>query len=226
MESIKKSAARGIAIFLVSALLGILIIFQYRSLETYKLVGDLDKKTERELVDELLRVQTDKSRLVKRIEELEVTLNKYENSSNDSKIVEENLQKEIERLSTVACLTDVKGKGIIIRVDNNEDNFVNDTDISMLVNELKASDSEAIAVNDERISATSEIVNDGVAIRINGKKLKAPYTVKAIGDPHKLEYSLHMIGGKVEYLVNTSGLKVETQVSENLFLPKLNIGHG
>ena len=64
---------------------------------------------------------------------------------------------------------------------------VHDTTLMQLVNDLKLAGAEAISVNDERIVAMTEFFCVGPAVKVNGTKLFAPFTIKAIGVPSKLE---------------------------------------
>ena len=55
-------------------------------------------------------------------------------------------------------------------------------------------------VKDERIIATTEIRRAGRYIMVNGQQTLAPYVIKAIADPEKLEHSLKIMGGVFEKL--------------------------
>jgi uncharacterized protein YlxW (UPF0749 family) len=99
---------------------------------------------------------------------------------------------QIARLK--AGLLDVKGPGIILTLDDaparvtEEPNLliIHDTDIRKILNELKKAGAQAISINDERITSTSEQICAGPTIRINGNRYSVPYVVKAIGDPDAL----------------------------------------
>ena len=59
---------------------------------------------------------------------------------------------------------------------------------------------EAISINDQRIINMSDIVYIDAAgvIRVNGERILAPYSIKAIGDSEYLESSLIGNGGVVD----------------------------
>jgi len=73
-------------------------------------------------------------------------------------------------------------------------------DLLKLVNELNAAGAEAIAINDERIIATTEIRNAGNYIVINTNRYSAPFEIKAIGNPDTLEAALKLLGGVADDL--------------------------
>jgi uncharacterized protein YlxW (UPF0749 family) len=56
-----------------------------------------------------------------------------------------------------------------------------------IVNEMRVSGAEAISVNDERITAMSEIRCAGTTILVNLNKIAPPFVIKATGNPQLLE---------------------------------------
>ena len=106
--------------------------------------------------------------------------------------------------------TDVEGKGIIITLkDSTSDdtNKIAASNLLVVVNALKLAGAEAISINDQRIVNMSDIVdiNSDYSsfIKINGQRILAPYTIKAIGDPTYMESSLIGNGGAVDTLKKT-----------------------
>jgi uncharacterized protein YlxW (UPF0749 family) len=65
--------------------------------------------------------------------------------------------------------------------------IIHNEDMLKLINELKQNGAEAISINGERITETSEVYCSWAFISINGKKLPAPFTIKTVGDPDKLD---------------------------------------
>ena len=121
----------------------------------------------------------------------------------------------------LAGLVDVCGKGIIIKLSNTEYGIVEQDDILKLLNELKASDVQALAVNGERIIATSEVREAGGYIVINGKQFLSPFEIKAIAPQDKIENALTMVGGILEQLKELYKLNVEVQRVDKVVIPKI-----
>nr|WP_221203252.1 DUF881 domain-containing protein [Modestobacter versicolor] len=65
--------------------------------------------------------------------------------------------------------------------------IVQDNDLRLLLNALWASGAEAIAINGQRIGATTTVRQAGDAILVNLRPIAAPYEVLAIGDPQDLQ---------------------------------------
>lgn len=212
---------RTVAITLICILLGIMVAWQYKSINYNSKMASLENKRAEDLKDQLINEKKKTDELRKRNDELEKENRDYENARGDDTKTVENLKKELERARTVAGLLDVKGKGIVITIDNNDLVNVDDTDILSVLNELRASDAQAISVNDERIVSTSEVRVAGRYIMVNNKQMLAPFVIKAIAEPDKVERALKMIGGVVERL-EAYQLKIDVKQSDNIVIPKLD----
>ena len=83
------------------------------------------------------------------------------------------------------------------------------------------SGADAVSINDERIVSATEILCDGNIIRVNGKMIGVPITIKAIGYPERLDGALSRPGGYLEVMAN-DGVVVTVERSENINIPKYN----
>lgn len=219
----KTKLTRNIAFTVICLILGLVLTWQYTSITHNQALASAENKRADDLMEQLLAEKKVTEELRKRNQELEQLKAKYESARGDDSKMIENLKSELERDKMIAGLVDVKGKGVIITLDNNNGSTVLDTDILKLINELRASDAQAISVNDERITAMSEIRSTGVTrgyIMINGRQMVAPYTIKAIADPDKIERALQMIGGQIEELEQYQ-LKVSIKKVDNVVIPKV-----
>jgi uncharacterized protein YlxW (UPF0749 family) len=73
-------------------------------------------------------------------------------------------------------------------------------DIVAVVNELWAAGAETIAVNGQRVTATTGLSQVGGTVVVNLQRLNGPFDIAAIGDPATLEGALNIRGGLVEGL--------------------------
>jgi uncharacterized protein YlxW (UPF0749 family) len=104
------------------------------------------------------------------------------------------LKNELEYLRIISGLTDVKGDGVVITLNDAKDPdpesimdyIIHDIDIVNVVNELRLAGAQAISINNERLMATSEQICAGPTIKINNNRYAVPFEIKAIGDPEKL----------------------------------------
>lgn len=211
--------ARNIAITMVCILLGIMLALQYKSINYNQSMSDLQYKRLDELKDDLIKLQNQKTELQDKLKELEKENQTFLTAKAGDSEYAQQIQKNLMNARLFAGLVDVKGKGIIVTLEDNEYNQVVDSDILDVVNELRASGAQAISVNDERIVAMSEIRQAGRYIMVNGKQLVSPYIIKAIADPDRLERSLRLIGGVLESLEEVL-IKVDLKQSDNIIIPK------
>jgi len=212
---------RNAAITIVCLLLGLMLAWQYKSVDYHQRMQSLDRKTLEELKDDLIREQKERDSLEKKNRELDQKNKEYENSIGNVNEETQALKAELENARLVAGLVDVRGKGVVITLDSDFSD-VTESNLLNVVNELRASDAQAISVKGERIVALSEIREAGKKyFMINGKQIMAPFEIKAIADPQKLEHTLKMLGGVVSTLESIYQLKVDVKKVDDIVIPKV-----
>ena len=212
-------------ILIMFALFGTLVTIQIRStvgvqresaetLDTDKLTSQLEEKIQ---VGEQYKAQ---------IEKLEKDKEAYLSAPvNNVNVVSKN---ELEYLKLISGLTDVKGEGIIITLNDAEnpdmdrvmDYIIHDKDVYTVVNHLKIAGALAISINDERIIATSEQICAGPTIKINKNRYPVPYVIKAIGDVGVLSSAM-----KDSYIINdmiTLNKRVTITQEKDIVIPKFS----
>lgn len=134
----------------------------------------------------------------------------------------------IANLKFQAGLTALTGEGIIIilhdseKVATNGENpnvyIIHDDDILRVINELRAAGAEAIAINEQRLTALSEIRCAGPTLSVNNVRSSAPFEICAIGDKKTLMNAIMMRGGVADTL-NVWGIKVDVETSDEIYIP-------
>lgn len=175
---------------------------------------------------------------------------KYDNASEELKKADKELEKvrqdatqndtiavakeeELKRNNTLLGLTNVKGEGIIIEMEdgkrddsssimeNPNGKLIHYEDLLSLVNELKNAGAEAIEINGQRIVNTSSITCEGTVIKINGEKIGSPFTIKAIGSQALLYGQITRIGSYLELMADDgiiiNGVKKEDNITINKY---------
>ncbi len=182
------------------------------------------------LKDELLNSQGKYEALYRELESKEqkleqVRLNAAAKNQNDTQN-----EVEIKNNQRLLGLTEVSGQGFIIQLDENREinsnevlniseYLVHEEDLLYIINELFNSGADAISINDQRIVSTTSVLCDGNIIRINGKMVGVPITIKAIGYSKRMEYALTRPGGYLQKMAD-DGVKVTVQSSEEITIPK------
>lgn len=105
------------------------------------------------------------------------------------------LNDQLVRAEATAGLTAVRGPGVQMTFSDAsetcstgrvEDCRIQDVDLQLATNVLWGLGAEAIAINGERIIATTAIRSAGSSVLINYRVLTSPYVIAAIGDPEAL----------------------------------------
>ena len=137
------------------------------------------------------------------------------------------LVSDLEKYRMWAGALDVQGPGILVTIkdpvmDQYQEDYsviTNNFDLLLgLVNRLKEAGAEAISINEQRISANTEISLAGSNININGTATAPPYIVKAIGNPQTLEGAITLRGGIVYTMKMKYNLVVDTEIKENMVI--------
>jgi uncharacterized protein YlxW (UPF0749 family) len=92
-------------------------------------------------------------------------------------------------------------------------------DLLKIINELNNGGAEAIAINQHRLTTTSEIITAGGHILVNSRPLHPPYWIEAIGPSQEMLNALNAKGG-VNELLKFLGVSIKPTVVKQLTLPK------
>jgi uncharacterized protein YlxW (UPF0749 family) len=97
------------------------------------------------------------------------------------------LYADLEQARIGAGLTGLQGTGVVFKLEDagqpgaGADALVTAHDIRALVQELWLGGAEAVAINGERLTATTAVLDIGGSILVNSAYLSAPYKIAAIG---------------------------------------------
>lgn len=176
-------------------------------------ITSIETMREEELRTELASWKQMYSEAETQYEEKLAKLNEYKQNQQSSEEAAKLVENDLEKINMYLGKTNVVGEGIIITLKNSvEDYCISAEDLLKIVDYLKLAGAEAISINNERIINTSEIVDisSNSIIFVNQQRILAPYTLKAIGDPSKLESTLLGNGGYVDFLRNLGfDIKIE-----------------
>ncbi|MFH8486585.1 DUF881 domain-containing protein [Streptomyces longisporoflavus] len=143
-----------------------------------------------------------------------------------------------ELVSLLSGATKVHGHGVKLVVDDakeadqggggpresagfSDTGRVRDRDMQRVVNGLWQSGAEAIAINDQRLTALSAIRAAGDAILVDNKPLVPPYTVLAVGDGQRLStrFQNSRDGQYLHALQENFGVRTSISVQDDVRLP-------
>ncbi len=212
----------GITLFVFSMLL----TMQFKTVNNpYEMY---EGKRESELIEELAKLNQKYNQLEKEYTESKKVVEEYEMNSTDRSELISSMRNQINSLSIIAGVSDVKGEGIVITLEDGDvamqnstrtDTLVHDSDILTVVNELFVGGAEAVSVNGERIIATTQVRCVGSVININDSRVASPFVIKAIGNSQHLESAINIKNG-VKDLLSNLGIKVNVERKTDITVEK------
>ena len=145
------------------------------------------------LVETVNELQTQQDALKQRILDLRSQIQSVEGQGEGSAVQVRQLNERLEQARIAAGLIPLTGTGIVIQLEDSKepvppdgsdaDYLVGSRDIRLVVEELWGAGAEAIAVNGERITPTSAIIDVGTSLLVNSAYLTPPYQITALGPP-------------------------------------------
>ena len=176
------------------------------------------------LVETATQLQRRQEELKARILELRSSIQSTEQAGEGSAELVRQLNDELQDARIAAGLIPLAGTGIVLQLaDSMEpvgpgadqaDYLVGARDVRSVVEELWAAGAEAIAVNGERITPTTAIIDVGPSILVNAAYLAGPYQVTAIG-PDDLYPRLGGSPGFVDLIrTRAQGFGIQVSVAE------------
>lgn len=203
-----------VCFIILCVIIGFMLAVQFHQVQDAK--ETLSGQRVEELAGRLIKVEDERDELQRQLELLRY---EAETSTNRELITELKLQ---------ACVLPLTGEGVIIKMDdsthvakageNPNVYLIHDDDLLRVINELRAAGAEAIAVNGQRLIATSEIRCAGPTLSVNNVRTAAPYEICAIGDKKSLENAIKMRGGVADTL-KVWGIQLEVNAVDNVAIP-------
>ena len=204
----------GWLIALVCVLIGFMVAVQFRTAQDAK--GSLSQQRIEEISDRLLQTEHERDELSEELHKMQTAAVSTDN------------QQDKDLLRYRAALVPLEGEGVIVRMDDstkpakageNPNLYViHDDDLLRVVNELRAAGAEAIAINGQRLTGTSEIRCAGPTLSVNNVRSSAPFEIRAIGDKKSLENALRMRGGVAETR-GVWGIQLDIKASNDVYIP-------
>ena len=141
------------------------------------------------LVETVLTLQAQQEVLKSRILTLRHDIGELEAQGPTSDALLKSLNADLEEARIAAGLIALKGPGLVFRIEDSgqpgavADSLVSARDIRILVEELWLAGAEAVAINGERVTVSTAVLDIGGSILVNSAYLAPPYEIAAIGAP-------------------------------------------
>ena len=210
-----------ISIGAIALILTMVLFIQFKTVKETDITA-IETMREAELRTELASWKAKYDEIAIKLQDTEDKISNYRNDIENNEKNSELLEQELIETEKYLGYTELKGEGIIVKLDDTDYKQVESSEILSLVNELRLAGAEAISINEERVVSTTEIVNvDTRFIIVNGKRIVAPYEIKAIGDKKYLESAISIKGGYVDE-IKAKEITINYTIEDNVVIPKFS----
>ena len=166
------------------------------------------------LVETTLALQSQQADLKSRIVALRQQIQDIEQQGTGSAAVIKDLNARLDEARIAAGLIPLTGTGIVLKLEdsaqpvppggNDTDYLAGASDLRTVVALLWQSGAEAVAINDERLTTSSAIIDIGGSVLVNAAYIAGPYQISAIG-PKDLFARLSAAPGWQEFVRTRRG---------------------
>lgn len=113
----------------------------------------------------------------------------------------------------------VQGEGVVITMRDGDkaSALIHNSDLLEVLNDLRFSEAESIAVNGHPVAASSDVNCAGPIITIDGHRTTPPIIIEAVGDSEALNFYLNSDESVIRIL-KSRGIKVNIDKSEIIFI--------
>ena len=168
---------------------------------------DLGRTNEADLVRILDDVNQREGRLQDELRDLEVLRERLATGTDAEAIALEESKTRVETLSILAGTVPAAGPGVLVRLADPQD-AVDASLVLDTVQELRDAGAEAVQIGDQRIVVSTWFGDPPAGtegVLVSGILVRAPYQIRAIGDPRTLSAALRIPGGVVDTLRTVGG---------------------
>lgn len=232
MNDFFNSKKRPILFALVFLVIGFILSFSYRTYENnlkQERLALTFSEAEEAYREDLIVHQERNRELSLEIGRKQEEIQSYERAFILEEETYADLVEEAKNLRLLLGVVPAEGEGVRVilsdaeydpAVQNPNDYIVHESHVFKVINELKISGAQGIAINGQRITENSYIKCTGPVITIDGDTFPAPFIIEAIGDMNVLHESLHLRGGIVDRLL-LDNIDVTTEQVKKLQLAAL-----
>jgi len=207
----KRISGAGVLIGVLLALLGFAFVVQVRSNAADSTFA---AARESDLLQILSDLDASERRLNQDISSLQQTKRELQSgaASRDAALAE--AKARADELGILAGTLKAQGPGLVLQFVENSGTIKAGTLLNA-VQELRGAGAEALQIDGTggsvRIIASTAFVDADGGVRVDGRRLTGPYTIKAIGDPAAMRPAVEIHGGVVAGVTRDGGNVIVNQ---------------
>ena len=135
----------------------------------------------------------------------------------------EGSRAQVAYLKRAACFNALRGPGAVITLRDRDASdsakVVHDYDLLLVINQLRAAQAEAIALNGVRVGSHCSIRVVGPSVRVDDTTLNPPFVIQAIGDGAWFQKIMRTSGLSQSF--SEEGPQMSIALSDNVRVPAL-----
>lgn len=217
-------------IFIASIIVGMLISmnFDFSRITSYSV---LDSSEYAQAVEKRNTLYKDIDNIQENNLDMKRTIDKYKREDEQNEQIVEDMKNQINEYNMFNGADVVEGPGIILRINDGETDYSNedidsinskllhDSDMALVLNELRNAGAQAICVNNHRVVPWSGVICNWAFIGFDDASMEySPFSIYAIGDPEKLKASLLEDGSHINQLIIRK-LNVSIETTNKIKMP-------
>lgn len=176
------------AVTAVATILGFLLVLQFRAQGAAPGLAALSAQ---DLTTLIANLNTRNEQLAAEVARLDVRLRDLQAGGTQSQVSLAAIREDLDRVRRWAGLVPGVGRGVVVSVAGS----VSADAVNDLLNELRASGAEAIAIEDVRILDGDVVASLPGGLAVRNAALADRFSISAVGDPAALTASLTRVGG-------------------------------
>ncbi len=217
-------------VFIAAIVLGMLISinFDFERMESYSMLNSSEYYYAIEQRNDLYR---DIDNIIEENYEIRKTISKYKEEDEQNEKIIEDMKNQINEYNIFNGMDSVEGAGIILCIDDGETDYnkenmdeinskiLHDSDMAMVLNELRNAGAQAISVNNHRVVPWSGVICNWAFIGFDDGTMEyAPFNIYVIGDPDKLKAAILEDGSYINSLIIRK-LNISIETRDKIIMP-------
>ncbi len=200
---------------LICLVVGFALVTQLRTYDS--ILGDVRNLSTEDLSIVIIKLIDENARLESEISQLQQQNAVYAQTQADGSSNLNRLVDDLNRLRVQTGAAQVHGPGVLITVNY----ALRAADVMALINEIRNAGAEAVAINNQRITAHTTIEEVNGMLLIDDTPQAPPYRVAALGDKNTLMGALNRLGGLLRIWNEIEGVSISIEPSDDLTAPRV-----
>jgi len=221
-----RKKGKSILFSIVFIVLGFMLAFTYKTLGKNNEDENIHSSVfvnEEKYREDLIEQKERNKELSDEIGSKQEGIREYERSLSSREDDYADLVEEAKNLRLLLGVVPAVGSGVKVTlkdaeydpiIQNPNEYIVHESHIFRVVNELRISGAQGLAINGQRITANSYIQCTGPVITVDGRTFPAPFVIEAIGDPEVLVAAMYLKGGVIDGLTHDNIVVTTEQIKD------------